>query len=504
MGERTSGVLLHPTALPGPHGIGDLGAAERWLDWLAEAGQGLWQVLPLGPAGLSGSPYDGPSSYAGDPMLISLVELADTGLLTDDTLAPAAPFSSSKVDLAAVREWKARRLEEAWRALGARGADDPLARELDAWARAPEQSAWCEDWALFAALGDHYRAPWVDWPAGLRDRSPEALEEARREHADRIGFHRFAQFLFWREWAAVRRHAAGLGLRILGDLPIYAGLDSAEVWCHRQLFDLAPDGRPLHVSGVPPDAYAEDGQLWRHPLYLWDRMKEDGYRWWIARLRHAFGTADLVRIDHFRGFAGYWEVPGEDETAAGGRWRTGPGLDLFDAVRETLGDLPVVAEDLGIITDDVRELLRELGLPGMRVLQFGLEEGGGEHLPSAWEPNLVVYTATHDSDTSLGWYVGLERQVRRRVRRALGPEAEVNWAMIRAVMTSVADTAVIPLQDLLGLGSEARFNTPGTAQGNWGWRFEWPRLTARLADRLRRLTESTRRAPGVTAAAPRA
>jgi 4-alpha-glucanotransferase len=495
MTERLSGVLLHPTALPGRHGVGDLGeAALRWLDWLAAAGQGLWQVLPLGPAGFAGSPYDGPSSYAGEPLLVSLDEVADEGLLPAESLEPTAPFPAAQVDLAAVRRWKDGLLRQAWGALRDRGADAPLARRIEEWAAGSDEALWSESWSLFAALRQRYRTSWTEWPAALRDRRPEALAEARQELADEIGFHRFVQFFFYRQWAAVRRRARQLGIRILGDLPIYAALDSAEVWCHRELFDLDAEGRPHHVSGVPPDAYSDDGQLWRHPLYRWDRMRETGYGWWIDRLRHAFRQADVVRIDHFRGFAGYWEVPGGDETAAGGRWRDGPGLALFTAVREALGELPLVAEDLGVITDDVRELRRDLGLPGMRVLQFGLEAGEGEHLPAGWERNLVAYTGTHDSDTSAGWFAALDPEVQQRVRGQLGNDPEIHWSMIRAILTSAADTAVVPLQDLLGLGSEGRFNTPGLGAGNWAWRFRWPQLTPELSRRLRRLTELSRRA----------
>ena len=495
MSERISGVLLHPTALPGGHGIGDLGAAARWLDWLAAAGQGLWQVLPLGPVGLAGSPYDGPSSYAGEPLLVALDELADEGLLAPADLEPEPPLSAASVELASVRRWKGRRLREAWRALRDRGADDPLARRIEAWAASPGEAAWCDEWTVFAALRDRFQTSWLEWPADLRDRRPEAIAEARRELADEIGFHRFVQFVFYRQWTAVRRRARRLGIRILGDMPIYAALDSAEVWGHRELFDLDPEGRPNHVSGVPPDAYSEDGQLWRHPLYRWDRMREAGYGWWIERLRHAFRQADLVRIDHFRGFAGYWEVAGDAETAAGGRWREGPGLELFAAARRALGELPLVAEDLGVITDDVRALRRDLGVPGMRVLLFGLGEGGGEeHLPSSWDRNLVVYTSTHDSDTSAGWFASLDSEARQRVRLQLGNDPEIHWAAIRAVLTSSADTAVVPLQDVLGLGSEGRFNTPGVGVGSWAWRFDWPQLTPELARRLRRLSELSRRA----------
>lgn len=494
MGERSSGILLHPTALPGRHGIGDLGAgAARWLDWLAGAGQRLWQVLPLGPAGLTGSPYDGPSSFAGDPLLVSLDALSGDGLL-ESGLRPGNPFPASPIDLGAVRQWKDEQLRRAWDACRARGADDPLVRELESWAGSAAQASWCQDWALFAALRDRLEPPWAGWPPELRDRRPAALADARRELRDEIGFHRFAQFVFWRQWAAVRRHAARRGIRILGDLPFYAAYDSAEVWRRRELFDLDPEGRPRHLSGVPPDAYSDHGQLWGHPLYRWDRMRDDGYGWWIERLRHAFGQVDLVRIDHFRGFAAYWEVAAGAETAVDGRWREGPGHELFVAARQALGELPLVAEDLGLITDDVHELRRDLGLPGMRVLQFGLEEGAGEHLPRSWEPNLVAYTGTHDGDTSAGWFAALEPETRQRVRQELGSgDNEIHWAMIRAILTSAADTAVIPLQDLLGLGSEARFNTPGTADGNWGWRFRWPELTPELGRRLRRLTELSRR-----------
>jgi 4-alpha-glucanotransferase len=501
MAERVSGVLMHPTALPGRHGIGDLGAGTaRWLDWLAAAGQRLWQVLPLGPTGLAGSPYDGGSSFAGDPLLISLDELAAEGLLETDSLEPEPPLPLSPIDLAAVRRLKGRQLRRAWSTLRARGPDDPLARELDSWAESPEQASWCEDWTLFAALRNRFQLPWTDWPPELRDRRIPAISDARQELRDEIGLHRFGQFVFWRQWAAVRREANRRGIRILGDLPIYAALDSAEVWCHRELFDLDPEGRPRHLSGVPPDAYSAEGQLWGHPLYRWDRMREEGYAWWIERLRHAFGQTDLVRIDHFRGFAAYWEVPVTAATAAGGRWLPGPGNELFDAARQALGRLPLIAEDLGQITDDVRDLRRALGVPGMRVLQFGLEEGGGEHLPESWQPDLVAYTATHDNDTSVGWFGALEPEARQRVRRELGSaDADIHWAMIRAVLSSVADTAIIPLQDLLGLGSEARFNTPGRSEGNWGWRFGWPQLTSELGQRLRRLTELSRRLSGAPA-----
>jgi 4-alpha-glucanotransferase len=503
MGERLSGILLHPTALPGPDGIGDLGESTAiWLDWLAAAGQRLRQVLPLGPPGYSGSPYDGPSSAAGNPLLISLASLADDGLLPPTSIQPEQPLPSSTVDLGAVRSWKGQRLQEAWRRLQSRGPDDPIRRELESWADSAE-TAWAADWALFAALRDRFASSWVDWPEDLRDRRPKAIAGAQRELHDQIGFHRFAEFLFQRQWTAVRRRATELGIRILGDLPFYVALDSAEVWCHQSLFDLDPEGRPNHVSGVPPDAYSEHGQLWGHPLYRWDRMRDDGYRWWIERLRQALDQADLVRLDHFRGFAGYWEVAAEDETAAGGTWRTGPGRELFDSAQRELGDLPLVAEDLGSITDDVHELRRELGLPGMRVLQFGLEEGAGDHLPPVWTADLVAYTGTHDSDTSAGWLAALDPETGRRVRGELGgADTDMPWAMIRAVQTSMAETAVIPLQDLLGLGSEARFNTPATADGNWGWRFRRHDLTPELARRLRRLSEISRRAPQSRAGAP--
>ena len=494
MGERLSGILLHPTALPGRHGIGDVGAdALRWLDWLAAAGQRVWQVLPLGPAGFSGSPYDSPSSAAGDPMLVSLDALAEEGLLDAEALAPEPPFAASPVDLGAVRRWKGERLRAAWEALRSRRPDDPLVRELDAWGRSPAQASWCEEWALFAALRDRFEQAWPGWPPELRDRHPEAIAAARAELQDDIGYHRFVQFFFWRQWKAVRRRAARRGIRILGDLPIYTALDSVGVWTHRELFDLDAEGRPRHLSGVPPDAFSDDGQLWGHPLYLWDRMREDGYRWWIERLRQAFRQADVVRLDHFRAFAAYWEVPAGAETAAAGRWRRGPGGKMFAAARRELGELTMVAEDLGVITPAVRRLRRRLGMPGIRVLQFGLEEGAGEHLPSSWGPELLVCTATHDNDTSVGWFANLEPEIRQQALRLLDGGEEINWSMIRAVLGSAAETAVIPLQDVLGLGSEARFNTPGTDAGNWGWRFEWPQLRREICERLRRLTELARR-----------
>jgi 4-alpha-glucanotransferase len=489
---RASGILLHPTSLPGP-GIGDLGrAAERWVDWLAGAGQSLWQVLPLVPVNRGGSPYNGLSALAGNPLLLSPERLVEDGLLEEgDTAGGKLP--EGRVDFEEVCDWKEEVLRQAHTAFR-RGAAPELRGEFEAFC---ERSAtWVEDHALYQALRAHHcGTSWAEWEPGLRDRDPQALERWRRELEEDVERHTFAQFLFDRQWRALRDYANRRGIRIIGDLPIFVDHDSADVWANRDLFWLDEEGRCTVVSGVPPDYFSETGQLWGNPLYRWEVMAERDYRWWTERFRRIFEQVDIARIDHFRGFEAYWEVPASAETAIEGSWRPGPGTALFAAVERELGALPLIAEDLGLITPEVEELRDELGFPGMRVLQFAFDgDPRNLHLPEHHVRNAVSYTGTHDNDTAVGWWRSLEEAERRQVSARLnGRKGEIHWELIRLALESRAQFAVVPLQDVLGLGSEARMNTPGVGAGNWEWRFREGTLTTEVQDRLLEVTRASRR-----------
>ena len=483
---RSAGVLLHPTSLPGGHGIGDLGAAAfEFVDWLAAAGMGVWQVLPLGPTGGDDSPYAGWSAFAGNPLLIAIEPLWRAGLLRAVELREAPP-TSDQVDFAAVRAWKLPLLDVAARRFLA-APDHRWRADYEAFVA---RAGWLDDAALFAAMRQEQDgAPWWQWPATMRDRRGGALVRARRRLGDRVACFAVIQFFFDRQWRKLRAYAAAQRVRIFGDLPIYTALDCVDVWANRRLFQLDPLGRPLAVSGVPPDAFSETGQLWGNPLYHWPNNARRGFRWWIARLRRTFELVDLVRIDHFRGFAGYWRVPVDAEDARSGSWQPGPGAPLFEAVTHALGPLAIVAEDLGIIDEPVRELLEATGMPGMRVLQFAF---GGDlddlHLPHNHAPHGVVYTGTHDNDTTLGWWQGADERCRHHVRLYLGVDGhDAVWDLVRAAMASVSHTAIIPAQDALGLDSSGRMNTPAVAAGNWAWRLCDGDLGAHHAGRLRRL-----------------
>ena len=470
--HRAAGVLLHPTSLPGRYGIGDLGdELIAFLDWAASAGMRLWQVLPLNPPGYGNSPYGCVSSFAGNPLLISLPATND---------APA--FNDDHVEFDRVAAFKHELLREAWKRF-----DDHAA--LDAFA--DEQREWLDDYALFMTLKERAGgAPWWDWDRKLVRREPTALKRAREKHADDIRFWQFVQFVFFRQWAAVREAAHARGIRIIGDVPIYVACDSADVWGHRELFAIDEGGRPTFVAGVPPDYFSETGQRWGNPLYRWDAMREDGFRWWIARVRTNLRFADLLRLDHFRGFVAYWEIPASEPTAVHGQWKPGPGIALFDAMRDALGKLPLIAEDLGFITPDVHELRRQIGLPGMRILQFGFSQNDSPHLPHRYEPHTVVYTGTHDNDTARGWFASASAEEREAASAYLGCDGDsVASRLIRAAYTSVAETAIVPVQDVLDLGSEARMNRPGAGDGNWTWRLRSGALTQEHAERLRRLAE---------------
>ena len=492
MTGRASGILLHPSSLPNPYGIGDIGVgATQFLDWLFEAGQTVWQILPLGPVGQGDSPYDAKSSFAGNPLLISLSDLQDQGLLTASDLdSSICPFASP-IDFAAVTDWKFRLLRRAWENRQTGLAPGDLTHRIRQWAHAPEQTPWLEDWILFAALKKKFDSrSWTEWPAALRDRNSGALQEAQVELSEEIRFQEFVQFLFFEQLYALRDQAQARGISLLGDLPFYVALDSCDVWTHRHLFDLDEPGNPLHVAGVPPDYFSVTGQRWGNPLYRWDRMADQGYAWWVERLASQLRLVDRLRLDHFRAFAGYWEIPATEPTAVVGQWRDGPGLPFFQVLKESMGPLPFVAEDLGMITSDVEELRDRLGIPGMRVLQFAFDSASSPHLPHNLSREVVLYTGTHDNDTAQGWIQVSEPGIRQRALDYVGGTAEsFHWNLLRAAQTSIADLVVTPIQDVLGLDSSHRMNTPGTSLNNWGWRLPPGCLTEDLSCRLRRLTD---------------
>ena len=490
---RAAGLILHPTSLPGPGPIGDLGSgADRFLDWAAAAGQSIWQVLPLGPTGPGNSPYSGVSMRAGNPLLIAAGEL--DGTARAGSVASASRRDFGRVDYVAAAREKEAVLRASWEAFSSRDVrGDGSPAELRAFRDDPRQAEWLDDWTLFAASKRANRgAPWTEWPSSLRRREPAALANARAEWHVEIDYQAYLQFLFFRQWQRVRDAARSRGISILGDLPIYPALDSADVWASPELFRLDADGRPTEVAGVPPDYFSATGQLWGNPLYRWDRHEADGFRWWLARVRAELEKFDLVRLDHFRGFASYWTVPAGARTAVEGHWETGPGRRLFDALRAELGELPqvMIAEDLGIVGDDVHELLRETGLPGMRVMQFGFDSDDSLHHPSRFPEHSVAYTGTHDNDTTRGWVEKLRGEERARALAAVGvgegaDPAEIVWRLIRLLYESRAERVLVPVQDVLALGSDARMNTPSVPEGNWEFRLGADALTPEMAERVR-------------------
>lgn len=482
---RTAGVLLHPTSLPGPHGIGELGAEARaFVDWLADSGARRWQVLPLVPPGGAHSPYATPAALALDPRLIDVRELVADGLL--DAVPTPPPLSPDRADFDASAAFKA----PIYRAATERLLSDPphpLAAHLTAFRAA---STWLDDAALFLALrGVHRGAPWWTWPEPLRDRDPGALAEAAHEHAKAVNHEVALQFLVARQWDALRAHAHARGIAIIGDLPIYVDRDSVDVWAAREQFQLDAAGSPRVVAGVPPDYFSETGQLWGNPLYDWGQMASDGYAFWRRRLERTFEQVDIVRIDHFRAFAAYWEVPAGAPDARGGRWVEGPGTALFDALRASIGDSPIIAEDLGVGGPEVHALLEAVGFPGMKVLQFAFGgEADNAYLPHHHVANSVVYTGTHDNDTTVGWWEHATDAERDHVRRYLRTDgSDIADVLCRAALGSVADTAILPLQDVLGLGGDARMNVPGQAEGGWGWRVRRDAFNPATAQGLRAL-----------------
>lgn len=483
---RRSGVLLHPTSLPGPHGSGDLGVHARYfIDWLVSAGQSLWQFLPVGGVGDGNSPYMSDSAFAGNPALIDLHELQSRGWLEATDLQPAAGFESRRINFEVVTPWRMQRLERASQRFFEQLGDNPaLAQEFLEFRRRHDD--WLADYALFKALSEAYAGrSWSEWPTGLARRDPDALAAARRQWALRIDHWCFVQWCFDRQWQALRDYASARAIRLLGDMPIFVALHSADVWAHPELFQLDAAGHPEAVAGVPPDYFSVTGQRWGNPLYRWEAHAARGFDWWTARMRRALQLADEVRIDHFRGFAAYWRVPMTAPDARTGEWVAGPGATLFEAMARVLGALPVVAEDLGTITPDVESLRQQLGFPGMTVLQFAWDgNSSNNYLPHRHERNTVVYTGTHDNDTTHGWWQSLDEATRGYVADYLcGNEGAT--ALMRAALASVADTAILPMQDILGPEVGQRMNTPGAATGCWQWRFDWadvgPQPAAQMA-----------------------
>ncbi|MCA1625745.1 MAG: 4-alpha-glucanotransferase [Acidobacteria bacterium] len=484
--SRASGILLHPTSLPGKYGIGDLGdEAYKFVDFLATAKQTYWQVLPLGPTGYGDSPYQCFSAFAGNTNLISPQKIVEDGFLTEEETNQKPEFPILRL------AYERFRLTTS---VDLRGKFETFSQE---------QAAWLDDYALFRAVKkSQNQASWQNWDAPLKLRDKSALAQARESLREEIQAQKFQQWLFFRQWNELKNYCHSKNIKIVGDVPIFVALDSADVWCNPSQFKLNEDGSPKVVAGVPPDYFSTTGQLWGNPIYNWEQMQRDGFRWWIERVKATLKTVDIVRVDHFRGFAASWEVPGGNTTAQNGRWVNVPGKKLFNALKNALGDLPFWAEDLGVITPDVEELRDSFGFPGMRILQFAFGGGTNNHdLPHNYIKNCVAYTGTHDNDTTVGWFnsqagSGSTRdaeQIKREREFCLdylkSDGKEIHWDFIRAVWESVADTAIAPMQDLLGLGNEARMNLPASSSGNWYWQLREGDFSEEIAERLRRLTE---------------
>ncbi|MFO0800135.1 MAG: 4-alpha-glucanotransferase [Gemmataceae bacterium] len=493
---RSSGVLLHPTSLPGPFGVGDLGpTAFRWVETLAAMRQSWWQILPLGPTGAGDSPYQSYSAFAGNVNLLSPELLVQDGLVKP-ALWDGRFFRNDRVEYETVAPFKAALLRAAWDTFRGGGAPAGMRGEFDRYAT--KEADWLDGYALFMAVRDALNGRSLpDWPADLLRRVPSAVAAVEKELAGEVQMHRFGQFLFDRQWAALREFAAERGVRVIGDAPIFVSLDSADVWCNPDQFLLDPDRRPLVVAGVPPDYFAADGQHWGNPIYDWERMAETGYTWWANRVRRDLARVDLVRLDHFRGFAQAWHIPASETTAIRGKWVDGPGAPFFERLRTDLGHLPFIAEDLGVITPDVDRLRDAVGLPGMKVIQFALDTPDNPYWPHNFpDRRCACYTGTHDNDTAAGWWATLDANNRGYLSAYVGHEVkDPAWELIRLAWGSVAEIAVAPLQDVLGLGGEARMNKPGVAAGNWQWRFRTEQFWPGAVDRLRGVTELFRRVP---------
>ena len=486
---RASGILLHPTSLPSRFGIGDFGSeAYNFIDFLESTGQSYWQILPLGPTGYGDSPYSSFSAFAGNTLLIAPQKIVEDGFLTEEETIERPYFSVDRVDFGSVIEWKNNLLKRAFERFR-QMTDEAVAGSFHKFC--DSNNFWLEDYALYRAIKKQNQDSWQNWDEPLKHRQPEAVSKVKQELDEEMFAQKFYQYLFFQQWFDLKRYANEKGVKIVGDVPIFVALDSCDVWCNPSQFKLNEDGSPRVVSGVPPDYFSNTGQLWGNPIYDWEQMQADGFRWWVDRMRFIFQTVDVVRVDHFRGFEACWEVPGADKTAENGSWVHAPGDELFAALRTALGDLPMLAEDLGVITPEVERLRDSIGLPGMRILLFAF--GGDSHntyLPHNHIKNTVVYTGNHDNDTVVGWFKLTNKRERDFCLQYLkGNKREIHWDFIRAAFSSVADTAIVPLQDVLGLGNEGRMNLPSSYSGNWNWRCKQSDFTEEISKKLKEMTE---------------
>ena len=491
MFERSSGILFHPTSLPGKYGIGTLGKeAYAFIDFLKKSRQKLWQIFPLGPTGYGDSPYQSFSSFAGNPYLIDFDLLIEAHLLSEEDLRDVFFGDNEEyIDYGAVYNQKYPLLRKAYENF--KSSDNHEMREnLEHFKR--ENASWLNDYSLYISLKNHFNGlPWNEWAHDIKNREHGAMEHYRNELADDIEYHNFIQFLFFKQWGDVKRYANENGIKIIGDIPIFVAADSSDAWANPEIFLFDEERKPVKVAGVPPDYFSATGQLWGNPLYNWQKLKETNYNWWVERVRANLSTCDIIRIDHFRGFEAYWAVPYGDDTAINGQWEPGPGIDLFNAIKSQLGELPIIAEDLGLMTQGVIDLRETTGFPGMKILGFAFDSGEeNDYLPHTYTKNCVVYTGTHDNDTLIGWFQKAKEEDRQFARDYLNSSSddEIHWDAIRGAWSSVASMAISPVQDFLGLGSEARINTPGVAAGNWQWRLRHGVLTDELAERIAKLT----------------
>ena len=492
MFERSSGILFHPTSLPGKYGIGTLGKeAYAFIDFLKKSKQKLWQIFPLGPTGYGDSPYQSFSSFAGNPYLIDFDLLIEAHLLSEEDLKDIFFGDNEEyIDYGAIYNQKYPLLRKAYENFKS-SDNNEMKGSLENFKR--ENSSWLNDYSLYISLKNHFNGlPWNEWAQDIKNREDGAMHHYRSELADDIEYHNFIQFLFFKQWGDVKRYANENGIKIIGDIPIFVAADSSDAWANPEIFLFDKERKPVKVAGVPPDYFSATGQLWGNPLYNWEKLKETNYSWWVERVRANLSTCDIIRIDHFRGFEAYWAVPYGDDTAINGQWEPGPGIDLFNAIKSQLGELPIIAEDLGLMTQGVIDLREATGFPGMKILGFAFDSGEeNDYLPHTYTKNCVVYTGTHDNDTLVGWFQKAKEEDREFARNYLNSRAdeEIHWDAIRGAWSSVACMAISPVQDFLGLGSEARINTPGVASGNWQWRLKQGVLTNELAEKIAKLTK---------------